>query len=134
MKALLFSDVQKNLEQCEKHLKDTETRGTDMESYLVRFLLVYICGKFEKEIERIVVERAEKSQDLELAQYVKGSFEPHRYLRVEALRGKILKKFSKRLADEFDKQVKDTKPEIHYSNIIANRNSRRPWRRTEHDF
>lgn len=121
MKDLPFLDVQKDLERCEKHLKDTNTKGTEIEWYLMHFLLVRIGGKFEKEIERIIVNRAKKSGDSELGQYIENNFEPQKHLWVGDLRGKILKKFNQRIADKFDEQIKDKNPAIRYDNIVRNR-------------
>ena len=120
---LILSEVQNDLIYCEHHLTYTRTKGTDLESYLTQFLLVRICGKFEKEIERVVGERAHKFGDSELARYIEGNFESYRHLKFENLRGKILKKFGTQILNNFDQQVKGQAPQFRYENIVVNRDA-----------
>ena len=60
---MALSDIDNELTACENHLNLTNTKGTDIESFLTQFLLVRICGQYEKEIRRIINERAHKFGD-----------------------------------------------------------------------
>ena len=54
--------VDQAIDSCGEHAK-----GTEIEAFLTRHLLVLTCAAFEQEIESLVVERASKSGDAELA-------------------------------------------------------------------
>ena len=118
-----MSDIEKSLIFCQNHLNTTNGKGTEIESYLTQFLLVSICGRYEKEIERIVNQRAEKSGDVELASFVKETMEAYKHLKLDAVRGKILKKFSEKYADLFDAKIMGKDSQIYYQNIVINRDA-----------
>lgn len=42
-----FISLEFLMQRCEEHLDATNTRSTEIESYLVQFLLVRICAEFE---------------------------------------------------------------------------------------
>ena len=56
---------------CEKHLNDNKAFNTEIESYLVKYLLALICGEYEEAIEEMVAKRADKAGDPELSSYVR---------------------------------------------------------------
>ncbi len=120
---MTLSDIDKNLLLCQKHLEDTNSKGSEVESFLTQFLLIHICGEYEKEIEKIVGQRAKKSSDVELATFVSETIEAYKHLKLEAIRGKILRKFSEKYVNHFDSKIKGSDSEIMYQNIITNRDS-----------
>jgi len=120
---LTLSDVENDIITCQYHLNLTNTKGTSIESFLIRFLLVRICGQYEKEIERIMNERAQKYGDLEIARFIGGTFESYKHLKLDAIRGKILKKFGGEILTIFNHKVKGKNFEIRFNNIITNRDS-----------
>ena len=67
--------------------------------------------------------RACKCNDPELISFIQSRFQSYKHLKLDDLRGNILKKFGKHIRDNFDQQIKDTDPEIRYNNIIANRDT-----------
>ena len=48
-------------EDCESHLKETGTAGTEIESYLTQYLLVILCADIQQEIYRLSEERTAAS-------------------------------------------------------------------------
>lgn len=119
--SLGLSDLDDDLLLCKTHLETTNTKGTQIESFLTRFLLVHICGEYEKEIKRIMIERAQQSGDLALSSYVEKSIERVRNIKTGDLRGNILNRFSENCLVFFNSRIKDTESEARYNNIITNR-------------
>lgn len=120
---MTLADIENDLFTCTYHLNSTNTKGTDIESFLTQFLLVRICGQYEKEIERIINERCQKFGDVELASFIQKTFQSHQHLKLDDIRGKILKKFSNEMVTRFDTIIKNTEPEIRYRNIVTNRDA-----------
>jgi hypothetical protein len=52
-----FGQLDYEFRQCEQYLDETGKRNTEVESYLVRYLLVRICAEFETRIETLVQKR-----------------------------------------------------------------------------
>jgi len=120
---LSFTDIEHDLMLCKEHLDKTKTTGTEVESFLTHFLLINICGKYEKEIKRIVSKRANKSGDVELTSFIEETFESYKHLNLDDLRGKILRKFSDKYAVAFDKMIRGTVSELRYQSIVSNRHA-----------
>jgi len=53
-----------------KHLKETDSFGTEIEAFLVRYLLVVICAEIEKSVLNMIVERVKRVDDMQLVSYV----------------------------------------------------------------
>lgn len=120
---LTLLDIEKDLTLCQAHLDSTNNKGTEIESFLTQFLLVRICGQYEKEIAKIVNDRATRSGDKELALFVGKTVEAYKHLKLDSIRGNILRRFGSKYSDSFDTIIKDTEPAIRYQNIIENRDS-----------
>lgn len=118
---MALADLDVIFDICQKHLAITNSNDTEIDSFLTQYLLVYICGEYEKEIKEIIKRRVDKTGDRELASFVaeKGDV---RSLRIGDLRGNILKPFSDKCAKLFDSKIKGTDSEIKYQNIVENRN------------
>ena len=120
---MTFLDIEQDLSACESHLMSTKSKGTNMESFLTQFLLIRICGQFEQEIDNIMTARACECNDPELISFIQSRFQSYKHLKLDDLRGNVLKKFGEHIRDNFDQQIKDKDPEIRYSNIITNRDT-----------
>lgn len=118
---LTLKDLENDLILCKNHLDGTQNIPPEIGTFLTRFLLVHICGEYEKEVKRIVVERAQQSGDPELATYVEKSIKKVRNIKTSDLRGNILGRFNEDYADVFDRKIKGTEAEIRYNTIITNR-------------
>lgn len=118
---MALSDLDAIFDICQKHLATTNSNDTEIDSFLTRYLLVYICGEYEKEIKEIIKQRVAKTGDKELASFVaeKGDV---RSLRISDIKGNILKPFSEKCMKSFDSKIKGKDSEIKYQNIVENRN------------
>lgn len=114
-------NVEAAIKLCEEHLKNTGTKGTEIESILTKYLLVYICGVYETEIKSMITLRAAKTGDKEVEAFVKNTIRTFRSLKLEDIRGKLLGGFSDEYKSLFDSKIKDTEAATRYSNIITNR-------------
>ncbi|MBI4652559.1 hypothetical protein HY745_15055, partial [Candidatus Desantisbacteria bacterium] len=63
------------IELCKNHLDNTKTKGTEIESILTKYLLVYICGVFETKIKEIFIQRASQTGDKQIESFVKNIIE-----------------------------------------------------------
>ncbi len=116
-------DLDNDLSLCQKHLVDTNTKGLEIETFLTRFLLIHVSGEYDKEIKRIISDRAKKAGDAELTSFVEQTVEKIRNPKISDIRG-LLKKFNKSCVDSFNQKVGEgTELESRYQNIIVNRNS-----------
>ena len=76
---------------------------------------------YEKEILRIVTSRARESGDSRLGSFVEGMLKRRQYLKLDDLRGEMLRKFGKEYGEKLDARVKGA--EASYTAIIASRDS-----------
>ncbi len=88
-----LSDIDRDIGQWKKLLEDNNLRATPYESQLVRFLLVHICGRYEKVVDELIAERAQRSGDKSLASYVKKAYKMRREPRSRHLQNDILQSF-----------------------------------------
>lgn len=103
----------------ERHLKDFG-EGTEIEDFLVRSLIVYMCGEYQNEIRYIITQRAGRLGDRDLANFV-GSINRTQRIGLRHLRKDVLKEFNCECLLYFDERVKDVKDR--YDSIVSNRNS-----------
>lgn len=120
---LTLIELERNMALCKTHLEQTQCKGTEIEAFLTQFLLVSICGEYEKEIKRIVIERAQRSGDDQLVSYIERSLIRVRNIKVKEIREKILDRFSDNCLTRFNAKVIGTESETRYSNIVYNRDS-----------
>lgn len=120
---MTLSDVDADLILCQNHLNATNTKGTKIESFLTQFLLIRICGIYEKEIKSIMDQRVNKYGDVELASFVMKTFRAYQHVKLDDIRGKILKKFGDDNIKSFNQKISGTKAEIWYGTLLSNRES-----------
>lgn len=73
MPDMRFEDLEKDLDMCVQHMKDTDNTETRLGRLFVRFVLGHIYGEYQKYIREAMVQRSKKSGDVRLAQYVELS-------------------------------------------------------------
>jgi hypothetical protein len=118
---MALADLDAIFDICQKHLSTTNSNDTEIDSFLTRYLLVYICGEYEKEIKEIIKRRVDKTDDKELASFVAEKVDV-RSLRISDIKGNILKPFSEKCVKFFDSKIRGGDSEIKYQNIVENRN------------
>lgn len=105
-----LADVEAAIKLCEEHLKSTDTKGTEIESILTKYLLVHICGAYETEIKNMVTLRAARTGDREVESFVKNTIKTFRSLKIEEIKGN-LGRFSDGCKSIFDSKIKNTEAE-----------------------
>ena len=115
------SDVDRDIERWRDILASAQVDDPLIESQLVRFLLVHMCGRYERVVDELVKERAKKSGDLPLASYVGEAYKPHREPRWQYLQNDVLGKFSSRQREWFKNKV-GAATKSNYDSLITNRN------------
>jgi hypothetical protein len=58
-----FGQIDYEIRQCEQYLDATRMRNTELEYYLVRYLLVRICAEYETRIATLIQRRCARAQD-----------------------------------------------------------------------
>jgi hypothetical protein len=113
--------IEQTIETCKKHLTDNNAKGTEIEAFLTRYLLIFICANFEEEIKKIVVERAKKTNDKFIISFVESSVKQiFRSIKTSEIKG-LLNRFGNKYKNNFEKKVTGTKEESFYNNIVINR-------------
>ena len=103
---MTLDELDADLELCDKHLKTTNSKGTEIESFLTRFLLVHICAKYEMEVKNIITHRVKQTGDKEVISFTEGSIARIRNIKPDDLRGNVLKKFSEDYLERLDNNVR----------------------------
>ncbi|MBK8291794.1 MAG: hypothetical protein IPK96_13540 [Flammeovirgaceae bacterium] len=106
---------------CNEHLSQTNSRQTEIESFLTQYLLVLMCATFEEEIESILLKRADKIHDLHIKSFFKNCIDKtFRSIKSSELSG-ILGKFGADYKETFQKKANGTVEETSYNSIVVNR-------------
>lgn len=113
--------IERAIEDCKAHLEKTGAKNTEIESYLTRFLLICICGEYEKAIKQMIVERARRAGDTELVSYIENTVETFKTTRICDIRKKILRRFSVDCQRVFDTKMGSGEAKERYENIVTNR-------------
>lgn len=118
-----FTRLDNAVAVCKKHLEDTGTQNTEIESYLVGYLLISISSEFECIIEAMVNQRAARAGDGHLSSFVRAAADRIiRSVKIDELSG-LLNHFDpsckKQFIDDPQKQAK----QVGYGNIVLNRHS-----------
>ena len=117
----MLSDIRHVINSCQNYLENTKTKGTTLESYLTKYLLISICAEYEKEIKRIVHRKAINPSNDDLTSFIIKKTDV-RSLRISELKGNILKLFNDSYPITFQNSLDQTDSTLKYSNIVENRN------------
>ena len=116
-----IAQIQRSISMCKDFLEKTNTKGTEIEDYLTKYLLVHICGCYENEIKNIAMKRASQANDKEVEEFVKNSIKKLRSFRISDITGNILGNFSDKYKAHFNSLIKGTEMETRFSNLVENR-------------
>jgi hypothetical protein len=116
-----FAVLDYHLQQCERHLDATGARNTEVEYYLVQYLLVRICAEYEQRIRLMVRRRCSRIRD----EHLKRLIDPHLvYVTKRYSFGDInnlLGRFGPDYQDAFANQFVNQQPQTAWTNIYTNR-------------
>ncbi len=119
-----LAEVDSAIAICQRHLDKVAEPGTEVGAFLTVYLLILICGAFENELERLVVERAKRAMDDDLTSFVQNSMKEYHGLKVSDLKGKLLKKFGVKHTSSFEGFLQREWEAVQkYQNIVTNRHS-----------
>jgi hypothetical protein len=106
---------------CEQHLDATNARNTEIESYLVQFLLTRICAEYETRIAALVERRCSRMKDLHVRSFTKRTAKDAcRRFDISEIKG-ILGLFGEDYKQGFHDRVINTSAHTAWDNIYANR-------------
>lgn len=106
---------------CQEHLKQTNSSGTEVETYLTKYLIMLISSCFEEELEKIFIERSKKTNDQFLIEFFKSEI-PQKLKSVGIAKlSELIKKFGNKYEERFKTEISLTSETTFYTNIIRNR-------------
>ncbi len=118
---LSFSYSENAICKCREHLTETKTFSTEIETFLVHYLLVLICSEFESRVLEITLERVKKTGDSQVFSFV-GNIIQRKFRRLRTGEmSELLKQFDSELSDKFDKIVNNSPEQVSFNNIVNNR-------------
>lgn len=118
MKIRVIEDA---IEVCRKHLDATQSKNTQVGSFLAQYLLILICSKYEDVILDLIGQRASKTGDGHVTQFVEASSRRiFRSLKVKELSG-LLRKFGDDYKASFAKKIKNSRAKAAYDAILSSR-------------
>ena len=116
-----FSKLDLLILGCEDHLDRTGTKGTEIESYFVQFLLTRICAEYESRIAILVHKRCSRTRDIHIKKFnQRGAQDATRNFDIGGLKG-ILGRFGEDYKTAFNDLVFNKRPHTAWDNIYNNR-------------
>ena len=108
------------IETCREHLQSTDSQGTEVEAYLTRYLLVFVCATFEEEIKRLITRRVMAIQDEALQAFFSSCMDAvFRSIKTSEIAG-LLKRFGLQYKRIFLDKLED-RVVTFFNNIVTNR-------------
>ena len=113
--------ISQAIEVCAAHLDATLTHGTEVEAYLVGYLLTLIYAEYEKKLSDIVIDKAKASGSAEITTYVGNTIgQVLRGIKLSEISG-LLGKFDDKCKQGFSDSIKDTPAANSYSRLVSHR-------------
>ena len=111
------------LHNAEKHLDDTSSRQSEIETYIVQYLLVRACAEYESRLVRMVERRCLRVGDAHVKRFVQRSIRDScRYFNIGDIKG-LLGRLGDDYKEAFDSKVMNTQSHVAWDNIYTNRHS-----------
>ena len=118
-----LTQIDSAIEICQEHLDRTASRGTEVEAFLTRHLLVFVCAVFEEQIEAIVIQRLARSPDPHVESFAKSALDAvFRSTKTSEIAG-LLNRFGADYKEQFQSRVRDTRAEVYFNNIVTGRHA-----------
>lgn len=113
--------IESAIDVCKEHLDQTGAYGTEIESFLTRYLLVLISSCYEEELEKIFLERVNNCEDVFLIEFFKNDI-PNRMKSVGISKlSEFISKFGNEYKQKFLIDISPTREATLYGNLIKNR-------------
>ena len=118
-----FGQLDGEIQKCEQHLDETGKRNTQIESYIVGYLLVRICSEYETRIATLIQRRCSRINDPHVLKFAhlatKSVTKRFNIGDINAM----LDKFGEDYKKAFTDAVNDKVCHVAWDNIYANRNT-----------
>lgn len=114
-------DIARIVELC-NGLDDGVSEQRDIKKYLTEFLLIKACAEYEREIERIVMDRAGASCDDDMKSFVSNTVSAYRHLALDRLQGGLAGRFSIDHKREFARRLEGDAKDA-YRSLVESRNA-----------
>lgn len=121
----MFSRLDTEIALCQRHLTDSSSEGTPIESILVGYVLSIVYAEFESIVKFSILERCTIGKDQESESFLKHVVKRTvRSIKVTELSG-MLGLFSPVFKQQFQQEVKADKGlgETYYNNLVGNRHA-----------
>ena len=115
-------DLERIMELCDG-LDEEDRDQRDMKMYLTEHLLIKACAGYERQIKRILHDRAGRSGDDDLRSFVTSTVLSYKHVAIDRLLGNIVGKFSDKHKREFARRIKDDNADSAYGSIVTLRNA-----------
>jgi len=110
-----------HLQNCEQHLDAAKARSTEVESYLVQYLLTRICAEYEARITVLVTRRCSRMRDLHIKRFAgRSAKDVCRVFNIGDIKG-ILGRFGDDYKTSFHDHVMNSPAHVAWDNIYSNR-------------
>ena len=118
-----FGQLEYEIKKCEEHLDATGTRNTEIENYLVRYLLVLICAEYEKRIKILVQNRCARINDPHVLRFAHwGAEMATKCFNIGDI-ATMLNRFGEDYKKSFHKAVENQRCHVAWDNIYTNRHA-----------
>jgi len=118
-----FSQLDEEIKLCERHLETTGTRNTQIENYIVRYLLVRVCAEYETRIKTLVQRRCTRVNDAHILSFTnRGAELAARNFNIGDITG-VLGMFGEDYKAAFKQAVHSQTCHAAWDNIYNNRHT-----------
>lgn len=120
---MTFGSIDYRMLSCKNHLDATNSWGTEVEAFLVQYLIVRICAELEARIPLIFERRCGRGTDVQLTQFaVKTVQYVTKRFKVGDL-GDLLKRFDHSYHKKFNTAVVSDNSHVAWDSIYNNRHA-----------
>lgn len=120
---MTLGTIEFGIAACKRHLDVTQSWATEIEFFLVQYLLVRICAEFEARIPLIIERRCLRSPDVQLSHFaIKSVRYVTKRFSIQDI-GTVLKRFDKSYHKAFNDAVVAGNCHVAWDNIYNNRHA-----------
>jgi hypothetical protein len=120
---MTFGSIDYRMQSCKNHLDVTHSWGTEVEAFLVQYLIVRVCAELEARIPLIFERRCTRGSDVQLTQFaMKNIHYVTKRFKVKDL-GDILKRFDSAYHAHFNGAVTSDNSHLAWDSIYNNRHA-----------
>ena len=117
-----YPDLERIMALCDG-LDENDPDQRDMKKYLTEHLLIKACAGYERQIKKILLDRAGRSGDDDLKSFVTSTVKSYKIVALDSLRGNIVGRFSDKHKREFARRIEDDNAGLAYGSIVTLRNA-----------